>query len=171
MDDRLTKQKLMDIFANLESGVIRWLQRYDRALARCALAVVYLWFGVLKLFGISAANPMVATLQAKTLPFLTFDQFIALFALFEVLIGVLFLVPQATRIVTFLFVIHMATTLLPLFFLPGMTWQKPFAPTLEGQYIIKNVALIALVASLTPRVRSAPVRGRRQDVLASAAAA
>jgi uncharacterized membrane protein YkgB len=41
---------------------------------------------------------------------------------------------------------HMITTLLPLLFLPQTTWQAPFVPSLEGQYIIKNVVIIALAA-------------------------
>jgi uncharacterized membrane protein YkgB len=32
----------------------------------------------------------------------------------------------------------------PLVILPNETWQKTLVPTLEGQYIIKNLVIIAL---------------------------
>ena len=74
----------------MEEQSIDWLRDNSKTLARFAMFVVYFWFGALKLAGVSAANPMVQTLQAKTLPFLSFGQFIVLFALFEMLIGMLF---------------------------------------------------------------------------------
>lgn len=117
-------------------------------IGRLSLFIVYFWFGILKLVAESPANPLVANLLEKTLPFLTFDQFIIGFGAFEMLIGILFLIPQWTRLAIALFVPHMLTTLLPLFLLPAIAWQAPFVPTLEGQYIIKNVVIIALIISL-----------------------
>jgi uncharacterized membrane protein YphA (DoxX/SURF4 family) len=138
---------------NLEARLMSWMETYHSHMARVAMVVVYLWFGVLKLIGLSAANPMVRGLQAKTLPFLSYDQFIVLFALFEMLIGVLFLIPKATRVALVLFALHMVTTTMPLFLLPGMTWQTAFVPTMEGQYIIKNIVLIALAINLAVSFR------------------
>lgn len=116
--------------------------------SRAALFVVYFWFGILKILDTSPANPLVMQLQQKTLPFLSFHEFIVFFSLFEMLIGVLFLFPKLTRLAILLFVAHMVTTFMPLLFLPGQTWQSFLTPTLEGQYIIKNVVLIALVMNL-----------------------
>jgi uncharacterized membrane protein YkgB len=50
------------------------------------------------------------------------------------------------RIALVLLVPHMIVTILPLFLLPQIAWQAPFVPTLEGQYMIKNVVIIALAA-------------------------
>lgn len=116
--------------------------------ARIALSVIYVWFGVLKIVGESPANPLVASLLERTMPFVSFEIFIVWFGLFEVVIGLLFLLPKADRISLPLFIIHMITTTMPLFLLPAMIWSKFFVPTLEGQYIIKNVALIALAATI-----------------------
>ena len=60
------------------------------------------------------------------------------------LIGILFLIPKATRIVIPLLLVHMVTTLLPLILLPGATWQGFLILTLEGQYIVKNLVIIAV---------------------------
>jgi hypothetical protein len=50
--------------------------------------------------------------------------------------------------------IHMIMTFLPLIFLPSTTWSGFLVPTLEGQYIIKNLVIIAaamgIAAHLVP---------------------
>lgn len=112
--------------------------------SRFSFFVIYFWFGILKIMGSSPANPLVMSLQQKTLPFLTFSQFIVIFALFEMLIGILFLIPRLTRLVFVLFILHMGTAMMPLFLLPGMSWQSFMVPTIEGQYMVKNLILISL---------------------------
>lgn len=118
-------------------------------LARISLFVVYFWFGMLKLLGLSPAEPLVQDLFKSTIGFMTFDSFYVLFSLFEVIIGVLFLVPRATKLVFVLFVVHMITTAGPLLFLPQATWDSFLVvPTLTGQYIIKNLVLIACAVGI-----------------------
>jgi hypothetical protein len=68
------------------------------------------------------------------------------------LIGLFFIIPRLERAAIMLLVPHMVTTVLPLFFLPSLTWVAPFTPTLEGQYIIKNLALIALAMGIGSRL-------------------
>ena len=114
-------------------------------LARFSLFLVYFWFGILKVLGTSPANPLVAGLLEKTLPFITFDQFIIIFGIFEMVIGVLFLLPGMDRLTLVFFVLHILTTVMPLFLVATMTWNSFLVPTLEGQYIIKNAVLISLV--------------------------
>ena len=138
---------------NLDSGLINTCQKLAQPFARFALFVVYFWFGFLKIVNVSPANPLVEQLQQKTLPFLTFHQFIIFFALFEMLIGLLFLFPKMDRVVLPLFAVHMITTFMPLVFLPQVTWQTTFVPTLEGQYIIKNLVLLASAIAITSRVQ------------------
>ena len=62
----------------------------------------------------------------------------------EVLIGVFFLFKKTTLIAMLLLLIQMSGTFLPLVILPEITFQdsNPFLPTLEGQYIIKNIIII-----------------------------
>jgi hypothetical protein len=115
---------------------------------RWTLFIIYFWFGVLKLFGQSPANPLVSDLLARTLPFISFSTFIILLGLFEILIGLLFLFPRLTKIAKILFTIHMVVVFMPLILLPQVAWSGFLVPTLEGQYIIKNLALIALVLNL-----------------------
>lgn len=119
-------------------------------LAHVALFVVFFWFGSLKLFGVSPASDLVYALFVK-IPFLNemqFDLFIILLGLVEMLIGILFLFPKTTKYAVAILIPHMFTTILPLFVLPQITWQFPFTPTLPGQYIIKNIVVVALAISV-----------------------
>lgn len=117
--------------------------------AHIALFVVFVWFGALKVIGLSPATPLVLELFGKTLaPFMSFDTFIVLFGAFEVLIGVLFIIPRMEKVALTLLIPHMLTTITPLFLMPDTIWQSFFVPTVEGQYIIKNVVIVALAASI-----------------------
>lgn len=118
---------------------------------RFALFVIYAYFGVLKLLGTSPANPLVDELLQKTIPSLSFASFIVILGIFEIVIGLLFLFPRARWFAFALFVIHMIIATLPLILLPALAWQAPYIPTLEGQYIIKNLALMAVALQLTFR--------------------
>jgi len=119
-----------------------------RTFSRFAIFVIYAWFGVLKIIGMSPAGPLVTNLLAKTIPWMTASEFILFLGIFEVAIGILFLIPRAKWVAIPLFVIHMIICLGPLILLPEITWQSDLVPTLEGQYIIKNLALIAIVLHL-----------------------
>lgn len=122
--------------------------------ARVSIFVIYFWFGLLKVLGLSPASGLVAALLERTIPFLTPEQFIFAFGAFEMLVGLLFLKRGWEKLAIPLFFLHMATTFGPLVMLPAATWQQAGVPTLEGQYIIKNLALIACVLAIAARMRT-----------------
>ncbi|MBA3733479.1 hypothetical protein H0W91_03855 [Patescibacteria group bacterium] len=115
--------------------------------ARIALFIIYFWFGILKVIGQSPASDMVHHLLSMTMPFIPFGLFIVLFGLFEMLIGILFIVPGFERWAIIFFFLHMITTTLPLF-LMSEVWSHMLVPTLEGQYIVKNLALLSCVLTI-----------------------
>jgi uncharacterized membrane protein YphA (DoxX/SURF4 family) len=125
---------------------------------RVSLFIIYFWFGLLKLLGQSPATPLVLALFEKTpvISSLPFNVFYVLFAIFEILIGILFLFPKLTKYTTWLFILHMITTTMPLILVPSMVWQAPLSPTLEGQYIIKNLALMSIVWFLSFSHKESP---------------
>lgn len=133
--------------------VIRIFRRISLPLARFALFVVFFWFGILKIIGTSPANPMVMDLMNATLPFMTWEVFIVLFSVYEMIIGITFLIPRLERLAFVLLIPHMIMTVLPLIFLQSMTWQGFLTPTLEGQYIIKNLVIIALAVGIVGNLR------------------
>lgn len=123
--------------------VINDLKKWDVTVARTAIFIVYFWFGLLKAVGVSPAGPLVHDLFQKTLPFLSFPAFYLFFSLFEMAIGIMFLIRGWERLAIFLLAVHLITTALPLLILPAITWQGFLTPTLEGQYIIKNILIVA----------------------------
>lgn len=132
----------------IDSSLINFFRRIFVPSARVGLFIVFFWFGFLKVIGLSPASGVVQRLFENTIPFMEFSTFLILFGLFECLIGVLFLIKGAERFVIPLLLIHMITTFGPLVYLPEETWQKFMVPTLEGQYIIKNVVLIAAAVGI-----------------------
>ena len=140
------------MLSRIDSHIIAALQRYSIFIARASLFVVFFWFGILKLFHTSPANPLVEGLLARTLPFITFPKFILLFGIYEMLIGIIFLLPGFERLAIALLIPHMITTILPLILLPTITWQGLLTPTLEGQYIIKNILIIACAVVVGTRL-------------------
>ncbi len=116
--------------------------------ARVALFTIFFWLGMLKIFDLSPATPLVKELLKTTLPFVSPSLFLVMFGVFEVVIGILFLIPKFKKLTLTLFYLHMIATFLPLILVADTVWEDLFVPTLEGQYIIKNIALIALTLYL-----------------------
>lgn len=128
---------------SIDLTLINFFRKISVPFARFGLFVVFFWFGALKVIGQSPASGVVQRLFEETIPFMGFPTFIVLFGLLECLIGILFLIKGAERIVIPLLFLHMITTCGPLVLLPEETWTSFMVPTLEGQYIIKNLVIIA----------------------------
>lgn len=141
----------------IDTKIINFFRKAFIPVARFGLFVVFFWFGILKVLELSPASGVVQRLFESTVPFMAFDTFLILFGLFECLIGILFLIKGAERTVIPLLFIHMITTFGPLVMLPGETWTSFMVPTLEGQYIIKNLVIIATAIGVASHVQ--PMRG------------
>lgn len=121
---------------NIHHGVVR----HNTMALRIAFAIVYVWFGILKPLGLSPATGLVQ----HTLSVFPHDVISPALGVWEVIIGILFLIPRFTRVTMAMFAIHMVGTFLPMFFLPELTYaQAPVVLTLVGQYIVKNVVFVA----------------------------
>src|SRR5919197_2842817 len=128
---------------------VHWLFRSFPLLARIAVFLVYAWFGLVKLTGLSGATPLAEALTRQTIGTEHFGLAFTLLAIYECLIGVLFLIPATVRIAVVLLLAHLAIVCSPLVLVPHAAWTAPFVPTMEGQYIIKNVLLVALVLGIS----------------------
>lgn len=133
---------------SLDTKIILFFRKVSIPSARLGIFIIFFWFGILKVFEMSPAGPLVHALFDHTIHFLNFDTFLILFGIFECLIGVLFLFKGLERVVIPLLLLHMITTFMPLFLIPEMTWSGFLVPTMEGQYIIKNFIIIALAIGL-----------------------
>ena len=137
----------------MDGRIIHFTRTIFLPMARFAIFLIFFWFGLLKVAGASPASPMALALLEKTLPFITPDTFLLCFGLLEMFIGLVFLIPHFERFAIFLLALHMISTVLPLFMLRDMVWASPFVPTLEGQYIIKNVLIIALAIGISTHLK------------------
>ena len=140
--------------SEIDLKIINFCRKISIPVSRLALFVVFFWFGALKVIGLSPASQVVQNLFNETMPIMEFSTFIVLFGLYECLIGILFLIRGAERVVIPLLLVHLITTLGPLVLLPGETWTGVMVPTLEGQYIIKNVLIVAAALSGTKEIGS-----------------
>ncbi|MDO8335968.1 MAG: hypothetical protein Q7T74_04295 [Candidatus Saccharibacteria bacterium] len=129
---------------NFDLRVIDFFKQTFIPFARFSLFLVFFWFGMIKLLGFSPASPLAEALVAHTVGLMYFQVLFVVLALLEVVIGLLFLFPRATRIVIPLLLLHMLIVCSPLLLVPDYTWQGFFLPTLEGQYIIKNAVVVAV---------------------------
>lgn len=140
-------------FEALDLRIAAWMARNGPRLLRYALGLVFVWFGALKL--IEGGSPAEA-LVARTVPF-DMAWFFPVLGLWEIAIGIGLMVRPLIRAAIFLLFLQMPGTFLPLVAAPDAVWTAfPFALTLEGQYIVKNVVLIAaaLVVGGTVRART-----------------
>lgn len=122
---------------------------------RISIGVIFVWFGVLKFWpGLSAADQ----LATETIDLLTFgivppDLARVLLGALETVIGLGLLFGVAMRLTLLLLVFQMLGTVTPLFLFPEITWSAFMVPTLEGQYILKNVVLISAALTIGATVR------------------
>jgi uncharacterized membrane protein YkgB len=135
-------------FARFDSLIVHRIKKIAEPCARGALFIIFFWFGLLKVMNISPADPLVAALLENTLPFVSFEAFRIFFGIYEMIIGLAFLVHGAERFAVALLLPHMLTTFVPLILLPEDTWASVLVPTFTGQYIIKNLIIIALALSI-----------------------
>jgi uncharacterized membrane protein YkgB len=142
-------------------ALIHFFRRVSIPLARIGIFIVFFWFGYLKVIGLSPASGLVERLFEATIPFMSFAAFLKGFGVFECVIGILFLIPRAERVVLPLLAVHMITTAGPLLMLPQETWSAFMVPTLEGQYIIKNVVIIAAAAGIAAHIHPLAERSSR----------
>lgn len=139
----------------LDRRIAGFMRRSAAPALRVSLALVFVWFGLLKPLGLSPAADLVKA-TVGWLPLLDPDGWLAVIGWWEVVIGLTFLHRSTVRIAIALLAMQMVGTFLPLLLLPEVTFQAgriPYAPTLEGQYIVKNLVLISAALVLGGAVR------------------
>jgi uncharacterized membrane protein YkgB len=143
-------------FDRVDRRITEWMAEHGLALLRLALGVVFFWFGVLKLFpGASPAEDLAArTIGALTLGAVPPALALPVLAVWEMAIGVGLLIHRWMRVTLLLLFVQMLGTITPLVLFPAETFTTfPLVPTLEGQYIIKNVVIVAAAIVLGATVR------------------
>jgi uncharacterized membrane protein YkgB len=136
----------------LDAVVAAFLEAHGITILRLAVALVFIWFGTLKV----ADRSPVAQLVADTVYWVPAGFFIRFLGAWEILVGLGLLVPVALRITLFLFWAQMAGTFLVLVVHPDLSFQSdnPLLLTTTGEFVIKNLVLIAAGLVIGGQVRS-----------------
>ena len=144
----------MQLLQQLDHRISTFMELWGYKSIRLSFAIIFIWFGILKPLGLSAAAPLVLKTVAW-LPLFTPETWLAVIGWWEVLIGITFLFQSTTRIAIALLFLQMGGTFMPLFLLTDITFQEGriWLPTMEGQYIIKNLMIISGALVMGGRVR------------------
>lgn len=115
-----------------------------------SIGLVYLWFGVLKFFPhLSPAEDLAKnTITILTVGLIPPNVSIILLAIWETVIGVFLILNIYRRPIIILALVHLLFTFTPLMFFPKDSFNLPFVFTLLGQYIFKNLIIIAALIIL-----------------------
>lgn len=142
---------LMKMIDKLDQHITSWMKRIGLPLLRYSIALIFIWFGALKIVGISSANELVQ----NTIYWFNPSWFIPFLGWWEMIIGICFLYKPLLREGILLLMLQMAGTFLPLVILPDIVYGNipVLTLTLEGQYIIKNLVIIAAAIVIGSHVR------------------
>ncbi len=140
----------------LDRAFVRFMTAHGIQLLRISLGLIFVWFGLLKIVGRSP----VAALVASTVYWLPAERFVPFLGAWELAVGLGLLFRVALRLTLFLFWLQLAGTFLVLVLKPGIAFQggNPLLLTTEGEFVVKNLALISagLVVGGTVRRRGRP---------------
>ena len=111
---------------------------------RLPLFIIFFWFGLSKVIKLSPAQELIID-TVYWMPFLSPEEWVLVIGYWEMLIGLFFLTKKTTFYAMLLLFLQMSGTFMPLVLLPSVTFQNSnyLLPSLEGQYIIKNIIIIA----------------------------
>lgn len=138
-------------FNHLDLKITALMAKHGLALLRISIGLVYFWFGALKL--IPGASPAEVLIR-ESFSFLPMQFFIPFLAFWEIIIGLGFISGGLTRLVILLMLLQMVGAASPILLNPTAVFTTfPFVLTLEGQYIVKNIVLIAAAMVIGATVR------------------
>ena len=147
-------------FRPVDVTLTRWMAKHGPTLLRISLGIVFLWFGVLKFFpGLSPAQDLAGrTIEVLTGGSIESGLSVPILATWECIIGLGLITGIWMRATLLLLMLQMLGTLTPIVLFPSeVFFRVPYAPTLEGQYIIKNLVLISAGLVLGALVRGGKV--------------
>ncbi|MCF6351274.1 MAG: hypothetical protein L3J23_09665 [Flavobacteriaceae bacterium] len=135
---------MKEIINKINREVTKKMENICKPAIRLSFGIIFIWFGILKPFGFSAAEDLLKA-TVIYLPFGSPDSWLIIIGWWEVTIGVFFLFKKTTKLAIILLFVQMSGTFMPLVFLPEVTFQSDhiLLPTMEGQYIIKNLMIIS----------------------------
>lgn len=144
----------------LDAVLMHWLARHSALFMRMSLGFVFLVFGILKFFpGVSPAEEISERAMTEmTLGIIPGDAGRIIVAILETAIGLSLLTGRHLRLGIALLAIAMVGVMSPLILFPGDLFAGEYrSPTLEGQYVLKDIVLLAAANIVAVRERGAAI--------------
>ena len=151
---------------SVEAAAHRWLIAHSIAILRISIGAVLVAFGVLKFFpGVSPAQELVETTTSMlTLGLIPGATALVLVALLETLGGLWLISGRGMRGAVYLLAAQLVGIMSPLVLLPGRLFAGPHgAPTLEGQYVLKDVIIVGAALVLIATLSGARLAAERDE--------
>lgn len=152
--------KVNDKLVRFEGVIHAWLMSHSIAALRVSVGVIFLGFGILKFFpGVSPAENLVeSTIAAVSFGLVPDLVGLLLTAVLECFIGVSLIVGRGLRLTVYLLALEMLAILSPLVLLSDRLFSGPYyAPSLEGQYVIKDIVLVTAAMVIATQFRGASI--------------
>ena len=134
-------------FHRMETDFTRWMVAHSLTVLRVSLGSIFVLFGVLKFFpNVSPAQELATrTTEVLTFGLVPAGVSIVLVAALECTIGLGLISGRFLRLTLALLGFQMVGAMSPLLLFTGDLFAGPYhAPTLEAQYILKDVVLISV---------------------------
>jgi len=135
------ESETITLLSNLDEILLAILRRWSIPALRIAIGCVFIWFGTLKALGVS---PVIDLIQ-QTYTFLPIHLFVLTLGAWEILIGIGMISKRALRCTLILMCVHLTGTFTALLLAPSHFFLEriPFVLTADGEFVIKNMVLIA----------------------------
>lgn len=153
-------QNLESRLAHVDEVATKWMARNGVLFLRLSLGIVFMWFGALKFFpGLSPAEDLATrTIIAISFGLIPARVALLILATWECLIGLGLISGILMRVTLMLLFLQMLGAITPVFLFPEEVFvHVPYAPTMEGQYIVKNLVLISAGIVIGATVRGGRV--------------
>ncbi|MBA3956845.1 MAG: hypothetical protein H0X51_00410 [Parachlamydiaceae bacterium] len=130
-----------DTVKQVEKTAIKQMRQWGIWLLRVSLGIVFFWFGLLKIFNVSPVQHMIEKTYTFTVER---PEYIIFLGIIEVLIGLGLIFKVYLKTTLILLWLQIAGILLSVFFHPPLFFNgNPFFLTLEGEFVVKNLIILA----------------------------
>ncbi len=153
-------------FDNADQAVTKWMARNGILLLRISIGLIFIWFGALKFFpGASPAEELAeSSIEILSFGLVSAQVGLPILAVWECLIGIGMFFFRFMRVTILILYVQMVGTFSPVVLMPDVVFASaPLVLTMEGQYIVKNVVVIASALVIGATVRGGQLQAEGEN--------
>mgnify|MGYP001365992113 CR=1 FL=1 len=137
-------------YLEIDPILIQAMQRWGHILERSLIALIFVWFGSLKVFGQTSATSIIA----KSIYWFDPNIMVPILGAWEIAIGFTLAWSLTLRIAILLLFIRFPGTVLALFYHYEECFHGSILlPTIQGQYLLKELTLVGAAMIIGSSVR------------------